>query len=303
MKTRIIILIGILSCAAQYVSAQQDPHFTQFFDNTLFVNPAYAGSKDVLNVTGLHREQWVGFDGRPVSTTLSVHSPLTYRSVGLGMTMVNDHNGPVDQTMFYGDFSYSLKFKNKSKLAFGIKAGLNLINIGTSALQATNQNDINLLRDVRNHVNPNFGFGIYYHTPVWFAGVSTPKLLEQSYDGSKTNLEKRHYFANVGGVITLNHLWKLRPMTQLKVTVGAPLSLDVSVAGIYRERFYIGALYRLDAAVGAFVQYQVTSQFKLGFASDFGTQAIRNYNYGTFEMMASYDFIFKKTGVRSPRYF
>lgn len=300
---RIIGLVLVSIGFANALQAQQDPHFTQFFENTLFVNPAYAGSKDVLNVTGLHREQWVGFAGRPVSSTLSVHSPLSYRSVGLGLTMVNDHNGPVDQTMFYGDFSYSLKFKNNSKLAFGIKGGLNLVNVGSASLEATDQNDVNLLRDVRNNVNPNFGFGIYYHTPVWFAGVSTPKLLEQSYDGSEANVEKRHYFTNVGGVITVNNAWKIRPMSQAKFTVGAPLSLDVSVAGIYKDRFYIGGLYRLDAAFGAFVQYQLTSQFKLGFATDFGTQEIRNYNYGTFEVMASYDFIFKKTGVRSPRYF
>ena len=42
---------------------------------------------------------------------------------------------------------------------------------------------------------------------------------------------------------------------------------------------------------------------KLGIASDFGTQAIRNYNYGTFEVLISYDFVFKKVGLRSPRYF
>lgn len=300
---RIIGLLLVWMACTNGLFAQQDPHFTQFFENTLFVNPAYAGSKDVLNVTGLHREQWVGFSGRPVSSTLSVHSPLSYRSVGLGLTMVNDHNGPVDQTMFYGDFSYSLKFKNKSKLAFGIKGGFNLVNVGSATLQATDQNDLNLLRDVRNNVNPNLGFGVYYHTPVWFIGVSTPKLLEQSYDGSETNIEKRHYFANVGGVITVNNAWKIRPIAQTKFTVGSPLSLDLSIAGIYQERFYIGALYRLDAALGAFVQYQITPQFKLGFATDFGTQEIRNYNYGTFEVMASYDFIFKKTGVRSPRYF
>ncbi|ASS49881.1 MAG: hypothetical protein A3D31_09890 [Candidatus Fluviicola riflensis] len=302
MKRIIGIVLVSIGCTNGLL-AQQDPHFTQFFENTLFVNPAYAGSKDVLNVTGLHREQWVGFAGRPVSSTLSVHSPLSYRSVGLGLTMVNDHNGPVDQTMFYGDFSYSLKFKNKGKLAFGIKGGFNLVNVGSASLEATDQNDLNLLRDVRNNVNPNFGFGIYYHTPVWFAGVSTPKLLEQSYDGSKTNVEKRHYFANVGGVITVSNAWKIRPMAQAKFTTGAPLSLDASVAGIYNDRFYIGGLYRLDAAFGAFVQYQITSQFKLGFATDFGTQEIRNYNYGTFEVMGSYDFIFRKTGVRSPRYF
>ena len=81
------------------------------------------------------------------------------------------------------------------------------------------------------------------------------------------------------------------------------MSLDMSAAGIYREKFWIGAMYRLDAAFGAFVQYQLTPQFKMGIATDFGTQAIRNYNYGTFELMASYDFVFKKQGIRSPRYF
>lgn len=283
--------------------AQQDPHFTQFFDNTLFVNPAYAGSKDVLNITTLHREQWVGFAGRPISTTLSVHSPLKYRSLGVGITYINDNVGPVKQNLFYGDFSYTLRFKNKSRLAFGVKGGINLINIGTNDLNTTVNGDVNLLNNVRNLVNPNFGFGVYYHTPNWFIGVSTPKLLEKSYDGSKTNLERRHYFGNVGGVIKLSEDWKLRPIAQVKFTPGAPLSLDISAAGIYRDRFYIGALYRPQAAIGAFAQFQVSNQFRLGFATDFGTQKIRNYNYGTFEVMLSYDFVFKNSGVRSPRYF
>jgi hypothetical protein len=62
-------------------------------------------------------------------------------------------------------------------------------------------------------------------------------------------------------------------------------------------------MYRLNAAVGFFTQFQLSPQFKLGIASDFGTQTLRNYNYGTFEIMMSYDFVFKKEGLRSPRYF
>jgi len=297
-----IFIVVIISQSAGF--AQQDPHFTQYFDNTLFVNPAYAGSKGVLNVTGIHREQWVGFDGRPRSTTLSIHSPLAYESVGLGLTMVNDQAGPVKQTMIYGDFSYSFKVgKRGQKLSFGIKGGINLINIGTSSLETTTDGDPKLLQNVRNSVNPNFGAGIYYHTPKFFIGASTPKMIEASYDGSKTNLEKRHYFGIIGGVFTLSNHWKLRPTAQVKMTQGAPVSVDASVAGIFRERFWIGAMYRLDAAFGAFVQYQITPQFKLGVASDFGTQAIRKYNDGTFELLVSYDFVFKKQGIRSPRYF
>jgi type IX secretion system PorP/SprF family membrane protein len=134
--------------------------------------------------------------------------------------------------------------------------------------------------------------------------LSTPKILEKAYDGaSTTNLERRHYFGIIGGVFSLNSSWKMRPSAQIKLTLGAPISIDLSTAAIYKEKFWIGATYRLNAAFGAFVQYQITPQFKLGIASDFGTQAIRNYNYGTFEMLASYDFVFKKQGIRSPRYF
>jgi type IX secretion system PorP/SprF family membrane protein len=298
-------LLVILVFLSIFVHAQQDPHFTQYFDNALFVNPAYAGSKGVMNITGLHREQWVGFDGRPRSTTLSLHSPLTYESVGLGLTLVNDQIGPIQQTMFYGDFSYSIRFRQKDhKLSFGLKAGFNMINVTTNELVTTEASDPKLLNNVRNHINPNFGLGIYYHTPKFFIGVSSPKILENSYDGmSKTNVERRHYFGIIGGVIKLSSTWKLRPTAQVKVTKGAPIGIDLSAAGIYREKFWMGTMYRLNAAFGAFVQYQITPQFKLGLASDFGTQEIRNYNYGTFEMLASYDFVFKKQGIRSPRYF
>ena len=286
-------------------TAQQDPHYTQYFDNMLFINPAYAGSRGMLNMTGIHREQWVGFDGRPRSSTFSIHSPLSYESIGLGLTAVNDNIGPMNQTMFYADASYTVKFKNhRGKLAFGVKGGINLINIGREGLNTDNPNDPKLLQNIRNNINPNFGFGIYYHTPGFFIGVSTPKLLERSYDElSTTNLERRHYFATIGGVIRLSDKGKLRPTSLLKITEGAPLSLDLTAAAIYNEKLWLGANYRLLAAFGAFVQVQITPQFKIGVASDFGTQRLRNYNNGSFEIMLSYDCLFKKEGIRSPRYF
>ena len=302
MRKSILIWICFV-CLAQGFLAQQDAQFTQYFDNTLFVNPAYAGSRGMLNVTSIHREQWVGFTGRPRSTTLSIHSPLKYQSIGLGLTLVADEAGPVKQNMAYADFSYTLKFKNKSKLVFGLKGGINAITIGKTDLDIISENDPKLLLNIRNNINPNFGTGIYYHTPKFFVGLSSPKILEQSYDNSATNMERRHFFFISGGVFNVNKEWKLRPTVQAKYVIGAPISVDMSVAGIYNEKVWLGAMYRLDAAFGAFVQFQISNQFKVGLASEFGTQAIRSYNYGTFEVMASYDFVFKKEGIRSPRYF
>lgn len=305
MKMKQYIFFASMVFTLFGLNAQQDPHFTQYFDNTLFVNPAYAGSKGVMNITGIHREQWVGFDGHPRSSTFSIHSPLNYESVGVGFTMVNDEAGPVKQTMMYGDFSYTLRFKDSDhKLAFGLKAGMNIINVGTSTLQTTDPNDPKLLTNVTNRVNPNFGLGVYYHSSKLFAGFSIPKFVQRSYDGlSSTSLEKRHYYFIFGGVVPVNAQWKIRPSAQIKMTTGAPMSFDISSAGIYQDKLWFGLMYRVASAFGVFAQYQITPQFKLGVASDFGTQQIRNYNYGTFEMLASYDFVFKKQGIRSPRYF
>ena len=299
----ILLALFIATGISLQLKAQQDPQFTQYFDNALFVNPAYAGSTGMLSATSIHREQWVGFEGRPSSTTMSLHSPLSYESVGLGLTAVRDVVGPLSQTMFYGDFSYSLKLTKKSKLAFGLKAGLNIINSETSSLSTTQAGDQNLLNNMRNRVNPNFGFGMYYHSPRFFAGISTPKLIEQSIDGTSTNKEKRHYFAILGAVLPVSKDWKIRPTSQLKATAGAPISIDLSIAGIYSDKIWIGSMYRLNAAYGVFAQYQINPQFRIGVASDFSTTKIRKYNYGTFEVLLSYDFRYNKQGIRSPRYF
>ena len=306
MKTYIKhIVLGTFLSLTSLSFGQQEPHFTQYFDNTLYVNPAYAGSKGIMNASVLHREQWLGFKGRPRSTSFSLQTPLKYESLGLGMTVVNDILGPMTQTMAYADFSYTLKFKNNNgKLAFGLKAGANLINIAMTTLETTQESDPLFMSNVRNRVNPNFGAGIYYHFPRFFIGASTPKILERPYDPlDQRHIEQRHYFAITGAVFNLNRLWKFRPTAQFKFTQNAPFSLDLSTAFIYNDKFFIGGMYRLEAAAGAFIQYQISPQFKAGFASDFGTQQLRKFNDGTFEVMLSYDFYFKTPGIRSPRYF
>jgi type IX secretion system PorP/SprF family membrane protein len=121
--------------------------------------------------------------------------------------------------------------------------------------------------------------------------------------GSNTYREQRHYFGIVGGVFPVSAKWKLRPSVQVKATMGAPMSMDISLAGIFNDKLWIGAMNRWNAAAGGFVQYQITRQFRLGLASEYGMTPIRNYNNGTFEVLMSYDFNYKKTDVKSPRYF
>lgn len=300
---KLLIIVALMTGAQ--LNAQQDIQFTQYMDNWLAINPAYAGSRDMLNAVLIHREQWVGMEGRPTSTTLGVHSPLSYESLGLGCSVVYDEIGPIQQTSFFVDFSYTLRFKNKGKLAFGVKGGMNMLSSRTADLITTDAQDPNLVNDVRSQINPNFGGGFYYHMPKFFVGISTPRILEQSVGTSSTAKQQRHYFLIGGGVfdITSNQMWKIRPTTQLKMTPGAPMSIDLSAAFIYKQSVWFGATHRFGDSFGAFFQYQLSPQFKAGLAYDQTISPLVKYNKGTYEVLLSYDFVFKKEGVRSPRYF
>jgi type IX secretion system PorP/SprF family membrane protein len=306
MKKNCTFIIVLLFLSLPFMSvAQQDAMFTQSFDNMLYVNPAYAGSRGMVNFTDLNRVQWVGFDGNPRSNAISMNAPIFRESLGAGLNFVGDQVGPIKQTMFFADLSYSVKVnKNGGKLAFGLKAGFNIININTANLLVVNPNDPSLEQNTQNRLNLNFGSGIYYHSPKWYIGVSSPKILEQSMDGNSVlNKERRHYFGILGGVISVSEDWKLKPAAQIRATVGAPLSIDLSTAAIFRNKIWFGGLYRFNAAAGMFFQFQFSPQLKIGIASEFDTSELRKYNTGSYELLLSYDLNFKKEGVRSPRYF
>ena len=120
-RAAIILFLAILGI--QSSDAQQLPQFTQYMYNTIAVNPAYAGSRGVMSIVGLNRNQWVGFDGGPSTQTLSIHSPLRNEKIGLGLSMLNDKTGDENFTYFYGDFSYTINASEDIKVAFGLKAG------------------------------------------------------------------------------------------------------------------------------------------------------------------------------------
>jgi len=307
---RINIILGIIAIViSMQTQAQQEPHFTQYLDNTLFSNPAYAGGKGALSAAVLHREQWTRIQGYPRTSTFHIHSPLKYNTVGVGLSFLNDQAGPIRQSMIMADVSYAIQFKNKTKLTMGVKAGANIIGLDREKLYNAGKPIDATINGVDNRTNPNIGFGLMYFGKDFFIGVSSPKLIENSYKGAGFNLEKQHYYFVAAYVLSVGNKWKLRPSLQGKGVHGA-FGADASLTAIYQDQFLFGMLYRLDAAIGAFVQIHITPQLKIGIGSDFGLKEIRKHNAGTVEAMIAYDFSFgnntgvnDRKGVYSPRYF
>lgn len=301
MKAIILFLVFL---GATMAWAQQDPQFTQYFDNLQNVNPAYTATGDVLTVKALHREQWAGFAGRPRSTSLTLQSPTKYESVHIGATVMNDVIGPIHDVNAAIDFAYRVRFQGARQLILGLKMGGGLMNVSTSTLQTTTEQDPGLMQMTNNELRGNIGFGAMYTSNNWMAGFSMPRLLEQSYRAFYPDAQHQRHFYFLGGkVFDLARLWKLRSMGQVRLTTGAPMGLDVSSTLIFDNRLYFGAMYRLDAAFGAFVQMNVHPDIRVGLGTEFGTQDIRSHNFGTFELMLTYECPKNKSVRRSPRYF
>lgn len=309
LKKIISTLIIVFVCLT--INAQQSPMYTHYMYNTLVINPGYAGSRDALTITGLHRSQWVDFKGAPITQTITMHTPLRNEHIGIGLSVMNDRIGPTNNTSIVADFAYIMNLNKKSKLSLGLSGGANIFQARLGTLQLDQQSDPSFQNNVSNHITPNFGFGAYYYRERFYAGISTPNLLQNNYSvqlsegNTAIGKEQRHFFLIAGTVLNLNQHLAFKPTTLIKVTGAAPVQADITASFIIKSRLLLGIMYRTGDAAGALVGFDITKQFHLGYSYDwsFGLKT-PTYNKGSHELMLRYDFIFSsKRQIHSPRYF
>ena len=298
----IVLLLAILS--SEFMTAQQDPQYTQYMYNMNVVNPAYAGSKEGLSITALYRNQWSGFDGAPETFTFSAHSPLGDK-VGLGLSAIKDELGPVSETNVYADFSYTLEIGGNTKVALGVKAGATFHDVGLTDLELQDPNDPFFSQDISN-TYPNVGAGAFLYGDNFYVGLSVPNLLNSVHldeNGLKYGSETNHYFATAGYVFQVSENVKLKPSVMVKSAFDAPVSFDGNLNALFFEKFEIGASYRLDDSFSGLVGFQVTDNIRIGYAYDYITSDLDAVADASHEVILTFDLFFNKRTLRSPRYF
>ena len=304
LKINLLIFLQLFMVT---VIAQQAPMYTNYMHNMLAVNPAYAGSRNALSLTALHRSQWVRFADAPSTQTINVHSPITAKHIGLGLSLMNDRLGVVNNTSAFVSFAYKIQINKQSRLALGLSGGVNLIQANLSSLALDEQNDPAFQANLKNKALGNFGFGMHYSNQHYYVGLSVPNLVQNNYEqnaisnGSAiTGVERRHYFLNAGAWINLGHNWIFKPSTLVKLTEAAPVQLDVTAAFMLSQQFNIGLMYRTGDAFGALIGMQIKPQIYLGYAYDwsFGNRTF-TYNSGSHEVVLRYDFQKARSGLRA----
>ncbi|MFW0736131.1 MULTISPECIES: type IX secretion system membrane protein PorP/SprF [unclassified Flavobacterium] len=303
LETYFILICSFITVC---VSAQQDPEYTQYMYNTMSVNPAYAGSTGTLEATLLHRSQWVGIDGAPETQSFSAHSPLLNEMIGLGLSVVNDKIGPSNELYIDGNFSYSIPLGYEKRLAFGLKAGMRMLDVDWSKGRFYNSNDVLLNQNINNQMKLAVGAGVYYYTDKWYVGLSVPSFIQSDYyDDIQESIsyDRLHYYLMGGYVFDLNPNLKFKPAFLVKAVSGAPLTADISANFMIAEKFVIGASYRTDDSLSALAGFQISRSFYIGYAFDYTVSDLNKYNDGSHEIILRYQFTKKQSKIKSPRFF
>ena len=288
-------------------TAQQDPHYTQYMYNMNVINPAYAGSKENLSFGLLYRKQWIEIEDAPTTFSFSGSAPVG-KNVGLGLSVISDKIGPVEENNVYGDFSYTLNLGGERRLALGLKAGVTFQKIGLrSIIQPTLPDlDDDAFAEDTDNSKLNIGTGLFYYTNKYYVAFSIPNMLNSAhldYNGVKYGTEIQHYFLTGGYVFDLNPNLKFKPFAMVKSALNAPTSLDVSANFLYVEKFEMGATYRLQDSFGVMVNYAVSPSLRIGYAYDHIVSDLKVTTTSSHEIILLFDLNFPKKVSQSPRFF
>jgi type IX secretion system PorP/SprF family membrane protein len=180
MKRISIISISMLVFAFA-LNAQQEAMYSHYMFNTLEMNPAYAGSRQAMSIVGLHRSQWAGFDGAPVTQTFSLNTPLHGDDFAAGLSYNGDRIGPIKSNVFNVMGAYRMRISENIKLSFGLNGGFHSLISTFDQLTLTSATDEAFINANRSRLTPNFGFGTYCYSNKWYAGLSSPRIIENSY--------------------------------------------------------------------------------------------------------------------------
>ena len=286
------------------VCSQQDSQYTQYIYNTMSINSAYTGQRDVLSYSGLYRTQWVGIDGAPKTLTFGIHSPLKNENLGMGISIVSDQLGPIREDYINLNFSYTIRLNRSTELSFGLKGGLHNLSSDFSRGNSFQNTDVAFNENI-SLFSPTIGAGLYLHSSRGYLGLSAPNFLTtEHYNDYKESLasERLHLFLIGGYVFNIDNDIKLKPAFLIKAVSGAPLIADLSINAMFNNRFVFGLAYRWDDSLSGLTGLQVNKTLFIGYAYDYNTSIGNKYTGGTHEVMLRFE-LQQINKILSPRFF
>jgi len=321
------LIAGVIMVYWSYaVHAQQKPHYTQYILNQYIVNPALTGIENYTDIKASHRHQWVGVQDAPVTTYLTLHTPIDkkdYRTTatsfemdgenprgqryweeytaaephhGIGLQVINDRTGPLNYFSAYVTYAYHIGISARTSLAAGFGAGLTNIKLDADKLNfGTTQVDPAVYTSgVINTIRPDFMAGVYLYSADYFIGLSAQQIIPQKIDFSNNAIKTKngtivpHVFATAGYRFLMGENFNFIPSVMVKYINPLPTQVDVNAKLQYQNLVWMGASYRHEDGFAAMAGLNISNKLNIGYAYDYTTSGLNIVSKGTHEILVGF---------------
>jgi len=288
--------------------AQYYPVFSQYISNGLIINPGFAGSREVLSINLLYRQQMIGFTGSPRYLVFSAHSPLKNPNIGIGALLFDEKTGPIHNSHIYLHYAFRIPTQH-GRLSLGLKGGIVYTQYNWKQIYLNDNDDPAFSGDVQTFVMPNFGAGLFYYSSRAFAGFSIPYFLSYSEKNNYKSVTFRNDFKNYNFLLTGGYVFafpgniQCKPSFLYKIYPNTLSQLDINTTFIlYDDKFNFSLAYRINEAwVGSF-DIRLNPQFRLSYTYEYAGKVARFFNYTSHEIGLRYELMYKIKAA-NPRYF
>ncbi len=290
---KIAFVICLMTLISINAIGQTRPLTSTYQYNLLLINPAYAGSLNIFSAIAVHRAQWINVPGAPEFTSISVNNSFLSNRVGVGFHANRDKIGITNDMSLYTSYAYKIK-TSLGILSMGLSGGFNHRNTNFDNLEVLDPRDPYLSGQISKFA-PNFGTGLYFANPVFYAGFSVPYLLENKtlvvdeiINSTEESRESRNYYFTSGIIFPIGPNMKLSPAFILRGQERSRFEFDVSANVIFDDIAYVGINVRNSLEITLMGQVILNENFRVGYAYDATTGPLANTSAGSHEILLNY---------------
>lgn len=298
-RIRLITFVLLALVGSVSLKAQQRSIYSQYMFNGLSINPAYSATDIASNLSIHHREQWIGLDGAPRTSTLSFYTPTGFSTLSIGAIATYDDINVNSQ--FGGALSAAIKTRLADNLY--LAAGLNFgVDYGYYELTSLPTTYDPLFAKNERDVNGVVGAGLILYSSNFYLGVSAPQLQnislkEEKNEGRYEDLFLRHFYVSGGYLWDVSQDFKLKPHFLLRFPEKSQMQYDINLSAYLFNRFWLGASWRSEESINVLFKYEFSPKFEFACSYDILTGASGKVANGSLEVMLSYRFMVQRQHV------
>ena len=297
------IFAVVLVFAAVLELKAQDPQFTQFYANPLYLNPAFAGSQECPRLNLNYRNQWPAIEGTFLTYAASYDQNVDALSGGLGFSAFHDRagEGTIQTTNISAMYSYMLPVSRNFSLRAGFQATYFQKSIDWSNLTFGDMIDPRYGFIYPTNETPgsdavngaDFSAGLLGYTKNFYFGAAVHHLTEpnESFFESDEAVLPRKYTGHIGANIPFKKRYPEDGSISPNILYQRQGSAQQFNFGLYvRKGPIVGGLwYRLGDSFIALVGVQ-TDRFRFGYSYDLTTSRLTNATAGSHEISLGIQF-------------